>query len=47
VPALRAVATGSGTPAPDPLRFDTAAANPHHQMSAPRAVAPRPLHLNN
>ena len=27
--------------------FDTRAAKPHHSTSAPRAVAPRPLHLNN
>jgi hypothetical protein len=40
-------AGGSGGPAPSGPRFDTSTAKPHHSMSAPRAVAPRPLHLNN
>jgi len=29
------------------VTFDTPTAKPHHSTSAPRAVAPRPLHLNN
>lgn len=37
----------SGSPVHQVARFDTSTARPHHSTSAPRAVAPRPLHLNN
>jgi len=39
--AGRAGPAGSGAP------FDTASLKPHHPTSAPRATAPRLLHLNN